>query len=102
MPLANNTGAVHVCHAGGVGASRAGCTRGASRDSLFAEFCSCVCCVQGYRYKMRLVYSHFPINVSIEKGGKQLAIRNFLGEKVRAGFDRGSRARARPRTHARR
>jgi hypothetical protein len=40
--------------------------------------------VQGYRYKMRLVYSHFPINVSIEKAGKQLAIRNFLGEKVRA------------------
>ena len=38
---------------------------------------------QGYRYKMRLVYSHFPINVSIEKDGKQLAIRNFLGEKVR-------------------
>ena len=37
---------------------------------------------QGYRYKMRLVYSHFPINVSIEKDGKQLAIRNFLGEKV--------------------
>ena len=47
--------------------------------------------VQGYRYKMRLVYSHFPINVSIEKGGKQLAIRNFLGEKVRLG---GSRAHA--------
>jgi len=33
---------------------------------------------------MRLVYSHFPINVSIEKDGKQLAIRNFLGEKVRS------------------
>jgi len=49
------------------------------------------CCLQGYRYKMRLVYSHFPINVSIEKGGKQLAIRNFLGEKVRLG---GSRAHA--------
>lgn len=35
---------------------------------------------------MRLVYSHFPINISIEKGGKQLAIRNFLGEKVRGCF----------------
>jgi len=37
--------------------------------------------LQGYRYKMRLVYSHFPINVSVEKEGRQLAIRNFLGEK---------------------
>jgi hypothetical protein len=45
---------------------------------------------------MRLVYSHFPINVSIEKGGKQLAIRNFLGEKVRT---TSTAARARP--HAR-
>jgi ribosomal protein L6P/L9E len=51
---------------------------------------------------MRLVYSHFPINVSIEKGGKQLAIRNFLGEKVRTGFDCTARARAHARMHARR
>ena len=30
---------------------------------------------------MRLVYSHFPINIAIENGGKVLEIRNFLGEK---------------------
>ena len=37
---------------------------------------------KGYLYKMRLVYSHFPINVDIEK--EQLVIRNFLGNKEAA------------------
>ena len=45
---------------------------------------------------MRLVYSHFPINVSIEKNGKQLAIRNFLGEKVRPVPTFAARAHAPP------
>mmetsp|Transcript_23607 Transcript_23607/g.33119 ORF Transcript_23607/g.33119 Transcript_23607/m.33119 type:complete len:187 (+) Transcript_23607:87-647(+) len=34
---------------------------------------------QGYCYKMRFVYSHFPINVTLS--GKNVEIRNFLGEK---------------------
>jgi len=34
---------------------------------------------QGFLYKMRFVYSHFPINVSTE--GNNVEIRNFLGEK---------------------
>ena len=39
-------------------------------------------CAQGYKYTMKLVYAHFPINVNPTDGGKSLEIRNFLGEKV--------------------
>jgi len=34
---------------------------------------------RGFLYKMRFVYSHFPINVSLN--GEIVEIRNFLGEK---------------------
>ena len=37
---------------------------------------------RGYKYTMKLVYAHFPINVNPVDGGKMLEIRNFLGEKV--------------------
>jgi large subunit ribosomal protein L9e len=36
---------------------------------------------KGWKYKMRLVYAHFPISVSIEDAGKKVEIRNYLGEK---------------------
>ena len=34
---------------------------------------------RGFLYKMRFVYSHFPINVTLN--GENVEIRNFLGEK---------------------
>ena len=50
---------------------------------------------KGYKYKMRYVYAHFPINVNVvENDGKKfIEIRNYLGDKkvrlvpVREGVD---------------
>ena len=39
---------------------------------------------RGFLYKMRFVYSHFPINVSL--AGRTVEIRNFLGDKKVRGF----------------
>jgi len=35
--------------------------------------------VYGYEYKMKIVYSHFPMSIVVEKG--VVNIKNFLGEK---------------------
>jgi len=35
--------------------------------------------VYGYEYKMKVVYSHFPMSIAVEKG--VVNIKNFLGEK---------------------
>ncbi|GAU87843.1 hypothetical protein RvY_00639 [Ramazzottius varieornatus] len=36
----------------------------------------------GYRYKMRSVYAHFPINCATTQNNTVVEIRNFLGEKI--------------------
>lgn len=36
--------------------------------------------LKGYKYKMKIVYAHFPINVSVD--GKKVVIKNFFGEKT--------------------
>ncbi|CAM1507122.1 Fc.00g067630.m01.CDS01 [Cosmosporella sp. VM-42] len=41
---------------------------------------------KGFRYKMRYVYAHFPINVNVDKNNEtglyEVEIRNFIGEKI--------------------
>ncbi|KAI1436600.1 ribosomal protein L6 [Xylaria sp. CBS 124048] len=41
---------------------------------------------KGYKYKMRYVYAHFPINVNLDKNKEtglwEVEIRNFVGEKL--------------------
>ena len=63
---------------------------------------------EGYEYRMKVVYSHFPIQLELQ--GNRLEIANFLGEKkarharieqgvtAKVGKRRGSSDRHRPRT----
>jgi large subunit ribosomal protein L9e len=36
---------------------------------------------QGFRYKMKLVYAHFPINATVMNEGKSLQVLNYIGQK---------------------
>jgi len=37
--------------------------------------------INGFQYKMKSVFAHFPINIITVDNGKGVEIRNFLGEK---------------------
>lgn len=36
--------------------------------------------VRGYRYKLKIVYSHFPVTVRVE--GNKVVVENFIGERA--------------------
>ncbi|KAI5179805.1 large subunit ribosomal protein L9e [Nematocida sp. AWRm80] len=38
-------------------------------------------CTKGFSYKIKAIYKHFPISVVIDKDGKRVIIKNFLGGK---------------------
>jgi len=37
---------------------------------------------KGYRYKLKIIYSHFPVTVVVDEKNKVVRIKNFLGEKA--------------------
>merc|ERR1712100_464732 len=42
---------------------------------------------KGFKYRMKMVYAHFPTNVQIQNGGKSLDVVNFIGQKVKFHVD---------------
>jgi large subunit ribosomal protein L6 len=36
---------------------------------------------EGFEYKLAIEFVHFPMNVEVDKGKKEIVIKNFLGEK---------------------
>lgn len=37
---------------------------------------------KGYRYKLKIIYSHFPVTIVVDEKNKVVRIKNFLGEKA--------------------
>jgi len=37
---------------------------------------------KGFRYKLKIIYSHFPVTVVVDEKNKIVKIKNFLGEKA--------------------
>merc|ERR1712127_1079064 len=38
---------------------------------------------RGFKYKMKLVYAHFPVNVGIADNKEHITVMNFIGQKVK-------------------
>ena len=38
--------------------------------------------IKSYRYKLKIIYSHFPLTVIVDEKNKVIRIKNFLGEKT--------------------
>lgn len=37
---------------------------------------------EGYKFKMKLAFAHFPIQEAVSKDGTSVEIKHFLGEKI--------------------
>merc|ERR1711906_73898 len=42
---------------------------------------------RGFKYRMKLVYAHFPVNVGIADNAEHITVMNFIGQKVRFEVD---------------
>lgn len=37
--------------------------------------------MRGYRYKLKIIYSHFPMSVTVDEKNRVIRIKNFMGER---------------------
>ncbi len=37
--------------------------------------------IKGYKYRLKIIYSHFPITVEVDNSNRIVRIKNFLGER---------------------
>merc|ERR1712054_668409 len=42
---------------------------------------------KGFKYKMKLVFAHFPVNVGVADSGDRITVMNFIGQKVKFEVD---------------